>query len=72
MEAQPMHDGETSSIREAVDLLALRQGEAVFLISPETGRVLTFAGLREQSLAISARLHEAGLQARRKGCLSDG
>jgi amino acid adenylation domain-containing protein len=35
---------------------------AAFLISPETGRVLTFQGLQEQSRLLSIQLREAGLE----------
>ena len=53
---------EIGTVRELIDRMASTQGEAAFLISPETGRVLTFAGLQEQSRAISARLRQAGLE----------
>ena len=53
---------EFGSIREAIDWMAETRGEAVFLISAETGRVLTFEGLQQQSRATSARLREAGLE----------
>src|SRR5271170_3926490 len=53
---------EFGSIREAIDWMAETRGEAVFLISAETGRVLTFEGLQQQSQATSARLREAGLE----------
>ena len=52
---------EFGSVRDAIDWMAHTRGEAVFLVSPETGRVLTFAGLREKSRAISTRLRRAGL-----------
>jgi amino acid adenylation domain-containing protein len=57
-----VQEGEIGSIRAAIDWMAHKQGEAVFLISPETGRALTFADLRKQSLALWARLHGAGLE----------
>ena len=53
---------EFGSIREAIDWMAETRGEAVFLISAETGRVLTFEGLQQQSRATSTRLREAGLE----------
>ena len=53
---------ESRTIRELIDRMASTQAEAPFLISPETGRVLTFIGLREQSRAISALLRKAGLE----------
>ena len=42
--------------------MARTRGGNVFLISPETGRTLTFAGLRQEARAISARLRQAGLE----------
>ncbi len=57
-----VREREIGSIREAIDWMAETRGEAAFLISPETGRVLTFAALQEKSRAISARLWEAGLK----------
>ncbi len=51
-----------ATIREAIDWLAGARGDAAFLISPETGRILTFAGLKRQARAISARLLAAGLR----------
>ena len=53
---------EIGTIRELIDQMASTQGEATFLISPETGRILTFAGLQQQARAISARLLQAGLE----------
>src|SRR5208337_2448172 len=53
---------ELRTVRELIDRMAQTQGDAAFLISPETGRVMTFAGLQEQSRAISARLRQAGLE----------
>lgn len=55
-------DDDVMTIRELIDRMALAQGEAPFLISPETSQVLTFAGLQAQSRAISARLRQAGLE----------
>ncbi|MFZ0210539.1 MAG: AMP-binding protein, partial [Roseiarcus sp.] len=53
---------EFGNIREAIDWMAETRGEAVFLISAETGRVLTFGGLQQQSRATLARFREAGLE----------
>ena len=53
---------EMETIRELIDRMALARGEDVFLISPETGRVLTFRALQKQSKAISARLRRVGLE----------
>lgn len=55
-------DREIKTIRELIDRMALEQPEVVFLISPETGRVLTFRGLREQSSLLSIQLRQAGLK----------
>ena len=57
-----MPEAAINSVWEAIDRMAQTQGEAVFLLSPETGRELTFAGLKKQSLAIASRLQKAGLQ----------
>jgi amino acid adenylation domain-containing protein len=53
---------EITTIRELIDRMALTHPEGAFLISPETGRTLTFQGLQEQSRLLSARLFEAGLE----------
>jgi amino acid adenylation domain-containing protein len=50
------------TIRELIDQMAETHPEAIFLISPETGRTLTFQGLQEQSKFLSAQLREAGLE----------
>ena len=50
------------SLREAIDCMAHSRREAIFLLSPETGRTLTFEGLREQCHAISALLYSGGLE----------
>ncbi len=42
--------------------MALTQPDAVYLTSPETGRFLTFRGLREQSLALHAEFRRDGLR----------
>jgi len=55
-------DNETKTIRGLIDKMALVCSEAPFLISPETGRVLTFRGLQEQSALLSSRLRQAGLE----------
>jgi amino acid adenylation domain-containing protein len=43
-------------------LMAHTRGEAVFLISPETGKALTFVGLQQGSRAISTSLLQTGLE----------
>jgi amino acid adenylation domain-containing protein len=57
-----MQEGDSKSVRQVIDRMALTQSDAAFLISPETERLLTFAGLQEQSRAVASRLQEAGLQ----------
>ena len=54
--------GEVGTVREAIDRMARARGDAVFLISPESRRVLSFAGLQEESRTIAAGLREAGLE----------
>ncbi len=53
---------EFQSLRDAIDWMAHTRGETVFLISPETGKALSFAGLQQGSLAISTRLLQTGLK----------
>ena len=50
------------TIRELIDTMAGTRPEATFLISPETGRELTFRGLQEQSRLLTAQLQQAGLE----------
>ena len=53
---------EAKTLRELVDGMAARDSERPYLLSPETGRTITFRNLREQSLLLSARLQAAGAQ----------
>ncbi len=55
-------DSKFTTIRELIDQMAGRQPEAAFLISPETGRILTFQGLQERARLLSGQLREAGLE----------
>ena len=55
-------NNEVMTIRELIDRMARTQPEASFLISPETGRVLTFRGLQEQASVLSTQLRQAGLE----------
>ena len=50
------------TIRDLIDQMARTQLDASFLISPGTGRILTFQGLHEQAGFLSAQLREAGLE----------
>jgi amino acid adenylation domain-containing protein len=52
---------EITTIRELIDRMAETQPEATFLASPDTGQVLTFLGLQEQSQVLSAQLRRLGL-----------
>ncbi len=51
-----------TTIRGAVDAQSELQGGKVFLLSPETGRALTFADLRRDSQLLGAMLRAAGLE----------
>ncbi len=53
---------EVASIPELVDRMAGTQPEAPFLISPETGQVLTFRALREQLSFLAAQWRQLGLE----------
>lgn len=52
---------EVTTIRELIDRMAEIRGQSPFLVSPDTGKVLTFASLKQQSRSIAARLLELGL-----------
>jgi hypothetical protein len=51
---------EVTTIRELIDRMAEARPEAPFLMSPETGEVLTFLGLKEQSEVLSTQLQRWG------------
>ena len=51
-----------STVRELIELRAQSQPAASFLIEAETGRVLTFGQLEQQSIVLSNQLREAGLE----------
>src|ERR1700679_954626 len=53
---------EVMTVRELVDRMAKARPDASFLVSPETGEVLTFLGLKEQSEVLSTRLQQWGLE----------
>jgi acyl-CoA synthetase (AMP-forming)/AMP-acid ligase II len=50
------------TIRELIDQSAAAQPDQNFLISPETGRTLTFGTLRDRMLGLSAYFQQLGLQ----------
>ena len=52
---------EVTTIRELIDRMAEAQPEATFLVSPDTGQVVTFLGLKEQSEILFPRLQQWGL-----------
>ena len=53
--------GEALTLRELIDARAEATPEARYLLSPETGRGITYQGLQGQARAIVARLQEWGL-----------
>jgi amino acid adenylation domain-containing protein len=53
---------ETVTIREAIDAMAQAQPEGEFLISPETGAIVSFQELRKQSILLCNMLRQAGLE----------
>jgi amino acid adenylation domain-containing protein len=55
-------DPEVTNIRELIDRMAEMRREAPFLVSPETGQVLTFLGLKEQSVVLCTQLQQWGLE----------
>jgi acyl-CoA synthetase (AMP-forming)/AMP-acid ligase II len=52
-----------TTIREALDAQARARGASVFLVSPETGRALTFLDVERDSVLLGAMLRAAGLTA---------
>ena len=55
-------DSEINTVRDLIDLMAGTRPDLDFLISPETGRVSTFKGLREQALRLCGRFRQLGLE----------
>jgi non-ribosomal peptide synthetase component F len=53
--------GSTQSVRTLVDRRATASPHATYLVSPETGRELTFLGLRQQALSVAELLHSLDL-----------
>jgi amino acid adenylation domain-containing protein len=62
MEPCATGDSANQTVRDLIEHMARTRGQDAFLISPDTGRILTFAGLQVQSAAISARLRQLGLK----------
>ena len=52
---------EVTTIRELIDRMAEIRPKAKFLVSPDTGQVVNFLGLKEQSEVLSAQLQRLGL-----------
>jgi amino acid adenylation domain-containing protein len=55
-------NSEFNTIRALIDRMAATQPDDAFLISPETGRVLTFKGLQEQAHRLHSHFRQMGLQ----------
>src|SRR6516165_5936046 len=55
-------DAEVMTIRDLIDQMAGTQPDDAFLISPETGRMLTFKGLQEQAHRLHWRFRQMGLE----------
>jgi amino acid adenylation domain-containing protein len=53
---------EITNIRDAIDARSRVQPETAFLISPETGKTVSFHELRQQSVLLSGMLRQAGLE----------
>jgi amino acid adenylation domain-containing protein len=62
MDSKAESESEIRTIRDLIDHRAQTEPESVFLISPETGRSLSFRGLQEQAWMIAAELRELGLE----------
>ena len=55
-------NNDVNTVRGLIDRMAGIQPDRAFLISPETGRVLTFKGLHEQAHHLYGRFRQMGLQ----------
>ena len=55
-------ENQTSTIRDLIDRMARAQPEAPFLLSPETGKPVTFRGLQERSRRLASELLGGGLE----------
>ena len=56
-----MHS-ENNTVRDLMDLMAGTKPDVAFLISPETGRVLTFKQLKQQAHHLFGRFRQMGLE----------
>ena len=55
-------NSEINTVRDLIDRMADTQPDIAFLISPETGRLLTFKGLQERSRDLYGRFRQLGLE----------
>jgi amino acid adenylation domain-containing protein len=62
MDFTPKSEDAIQTIRDLIDRKADGQADAAFLVGPETGRILTFRGLQEQSRLLCAQLRQADLE----------
>ena len=51
----------SETIHDLIDEMASKQAEATFLISPETGHILTYGDMRQQGKMLSCTLYQLGL-----------
>ncbi len=56
-----MEGDAAETVRDLIDRMAALRGDAPFLIAPGTGRVVTFAQLREHSREFAGRLADRGV-----------
>ena len=56
-----VENSEIKTVRDLIDRRAETRGDLAFLISPETGRVLTFKMLQEQAQYLCRRFRQMGL-----------
>jgi amino acid adenylation domain-containing protein len=62
MKSKSESESGNQTIRDLIDHRANTQPDVTFLISPETGRILTFRGLQEQSRFVSIQLQQLRLE----------
>ncbi len=62
MSLKQVKGNDVQTVSQLVSLRAAEQPAVPFLISPETGRQLTFGGLQEQSRQLYARFRQIGLE----------
>ena len=62
MDTSLASQSEIKTIRELIDRMAQTRSEAAFLISPETGRTLTFGQLRQECVHLCLGFGQSGLR----------